>query len=261
MTGLIALVGGHEHQPGSEPIHRRLMAEVGVARPIVVVLLAATTPGCRAFKIKEAQRCWSRFGARVEFGFLGGADEAERALLLLTDPDLVVLTGGRPWRLDARLMGPVLDRVLALWRAGMPLAASSAGAMALCAWRLSIQRHRLPRVVAGFGLVPAVGMAPHFDRFGITYWSRLVARRHPELQVIGLSDCTALVGRDRIYQVLGAGRCVVLRHNARNEYTAGEQLWLDGMGVPTLASDQLPAHVPALSGSDMGLSEIGLDLA
>lgn len=227
MSGLLALVGGQEHTRGCEPIDQLLLAESGVRRPNVVVLLAATTEGRRAYKTREALEYWSRFGARVTFGFDGSPSEVERALRALDDPDLVVLTGGRPWLLDARLQEPLRRRLWELWESGVPLAGSSAGAMALCGWRFVVHPPRLPRLAPGWGPVPAAAVAPHFERHGIRYWSRLFAVARPDVKVLGLSDRTALVGRGEDFEVVGSGGCTVVTARSRaRRYGQGEVLHL-----------------------------------
>lgn len=88
VTGLLALIGGQEHQRGCEPIDRRLLRESSVSHPEVAVLLAATTPRRRAFKIAEATAYWRRVGARARIAFTGRPDDVEHALELLQQPGL-----------------------------------------------------------------------------------------------------------------------------------------------------------------------------
>jgi hypothetical protein len=96
MAGVVAILGGQEHHPGCEPIDRRLLADPGVRRPSVTVLLMATVPRRIDAKIAESTGYWRALGARVRFAYTGGPDQTRDALDALTDPDLVVLTGGRP---------------------------------------------------------------------------------------------------------------------------------------------------------------------
>lgn len=232
MSGLLALLGGQEHTPGCESIDRALLDDTGVRSPSVAVLLAGTTPRRRAFKMAEARRYWAQFGARVRFAFTGRPDEIEHAMDVLEDPDVVVFTGGRPWLLHARLEGtPVLERVLALWRSGVPLSGSSAGAMAVCEWRHALQPRHPTLLVPGFGLVGGSVAAPHFDLYGMSRWAPWVVRRYPQLQVLGLEDRTALVGRDGEYRVLGAGSVALLRGGGTRRFGTQTRVplgaWLD----------------------------------
>jgi cyanophycinase len=211
MTGLLALLGGQEHTPGCEDIDRRLLQDSASATPSVTVVLAATTPRRRAFKSNEASTYWHRLGVDVQFAMNGGPDETERALAALEAPDIVVLTGGHPWLLHARLDGsPVLRRILELRDQGVPLSGSSAGAIAMCEWRQHLQPPRPFQLVRAFGLVRGCAAAPHFDRYGLSRWAAQVGRRYPKLRILGLDDRTALIGRDGEFTVYGSGGVTVL---------------------------------------------------
>ncbi|MPZ72186.1 MAG: hypothetical protein GEU74_02985 [Nitriliruptorales bacterium] len=222
MTGLLALLGGCEHNAGCEPIDRRLLAEVGHPNPKVTVVLAATTPRRRAFKTNEALTYWAGLGGRVQFAMNGGQGETERALAALEDPDIVVMTGGHPWLLHRRLdRSPVWERIVALWQGGIPLSGSSAGAIALCEWRQHLQPPRPFRLVRAFGLVPGTAAAPHFDRYGFQRWAARVGARHPSLRILGLDDRTALMGRGREFTVHGAGGVTLLQAGQRVRLPGG----------------------------------------
>ena len=213
MTGLLALLGGQEHTPGCESIDRRLLEEARHDAPRVAVVLAATTPRRRAFKTNEAKTYWNGLGVDVDFAMNGGPKETERAMAALEDPDIVVMTGGHPWLLHARLDGsPVLKRILELWEGGVPLSGSSAGAIALCEWRQHLQPPRPFRLVRAFGLVRGCAAAPHFDRYGLDRWAWQVSKRNPQLRILGLNDRTALVGRDGEFTVYGASSVAVLEN-------------------------------------------------
>ena len=206
MNGLIALLGGQEHTDGCQEIDRRLLAEARSAKPVVAVVLAATTPRRRAFKRREALAYWGLMGVEVRFALDGGPDEEQRSVEALADPDLVVMTGGHPWLLHARLDGSaVQQRIVELWHQGVPISGSSAGAIALCEWRQYLQPPHPLRLVRAFGLVPGSAAAPHYDRYQLSRWVTQVSRRYPTLQILGLTDRTALIGRDRDFRVFGQG--------------------------------------------------------
>lgn len=211
MTGLLALLGGQEHTTGCEAIDRRLLEESRHDKPVVTVVLAATTPRRRAFKTNEATVYWHRLGVDVRFAMNGGPRETERSLEALEDPDVVVMTGGHPWLLHTRLDGsPVLRRILELRDQGVPLSGSSAGAIAMCEWRQHLQPPRPFQLVRAFGLVLGCAAAPHFDRYGLDRWAAQVSRRYPKLSILGLSDRTALVGRDGEFTVYGSSTVTLL---------------------------------------------------
>lgn len=226
MSGLVAIIGGQEHHPGCEPIDRRLLAESGLTRPTVTVLLAATVPRRIRAKIAESTRYWQRLGAHVRFAYTGGPDETERALETLLDTDLIVLTGGRPWLIQRRLTAPVVERLLRLSDEGVPLSGSSAGAMALCTWRVDLRPGRPPGMRAGLGLVPGAA-APHFDHRATRNVARMVALHHSDVTFLGIPDRTALIGRAGRYEVVGSGSCAILRGATVQRHPGGARVTLE----------------------------------
>jgi Peptidase family S51 len=239
VSGLIAVLGGQEHHPGCEPIDRRLLAESGLSYPTVTILLAATVPNRIRLKILEATNYWPGLGARVRVCDPGGVRDVEHALRALDDTDLVVLTGGRPWLMRASLTAPIIRRLRDLSRDGVPLSGSSAGAMALCSWRMHLQPGVTPRLERGLGFVPGLA-APHYGRHGIHHACRVVAYAHPRMDILGLQDRTALVGRNARYQVMGAGSCTIVRDATRRRYRSGDEVRLSGT-PRTAPATSLPA--------------------
>lgn len=238
MTGLLAMIGGQEHQAGCEPIDRRLLREVGTSHAEVTVVLAATTPRRRAYKIAEATDYWRRLGARARIAFTGRPDDLEHAFDLLQQPDLVVLTGGRPWLLQARLSAALLrERLRALWQSGVPISGSSAGAMALAEWRWSFQPLAPLAVVPGLSFLRGGLVAPHFGRHGTHHWAEVTGRWHPHLLVLGLQDRSALVGRNDEWQALGSGAVWLQRGGHRpRRHRIGEQVELPAAPLRTADS-------------------------
>jgi cyanophycinase-like exopeptidase len=236
VSGLIAVLGGQEHHPGCEPIDRRLLAECGLSNPTVTILLAATVPNRIGAKVLEITNYWPGLGARVRISCLGGVHDTEQTLEALRDTDLVVLAGGRPWLMRARLTNLIIERLWQLSDEGVPLSGSSAGAMALCAWRLHLQPGRSPRVERGLGFVPGFA-APHYGRHGTQHAWRVIAHHHPHMEVLGLQDRTALIGRDGHYQIMGAGSCTILRGGTSRRYPSGARVRLCGTPLPAPVVD------------------------
>ena len=202
---MVALLGGSEHTAGCESIDRALLRQVGVRRAEVVVLLAASPQRRRAFKQAQAETWWRSLGARARCVFAGEGDPAERAAALLDEADVIVVTGGRPWLLRRRLeetgVGVLVER---RWHAGVPVAGSSAGAMALAAAAWSLRPPTPLRTCRGLGLVPGTLVAPHAGRHGIDTWAALTQRAQPALDVLGIPDQTALlVHPDGSREVIG----------------------------------------------------------
>jgi cyanophycinase-like exopeptidase len=75
----------------------------------------------------------------------------------------------------------------------------------VCEWRQHLQPPRPFQLVRGFGLLPGCAAAPHYDRYGLNRWVGQVSRRYPRLRILGLTDRTALIGRDGDFTVVGQG--------------------------------------------------------
>jgi cyanophycinase len=123
-----------------------------------------------------------------------GADDAANAALV-QGAGLVYLSGGNPVFLTATLRGTrVWAAIVEAWRAGAALAGCSAGAMALSA---GFPEFRRPwRSSAGLGLVPALHVIPHFDRFAARLPDgALRGMPHPGdgARLVGIDEETALV--------------------------------------------------------------------
>ncbi len=104
-----------------------------------------------------------------------GREEADDPahVALLAGADLIYLSGGNPGRLvealrDTAAWGAIRE----VWARGGTIAGSSAGAMALAELTVAppAERGRGWLEAAwrpALGLVPGVGVLPHFDRFGL----------------------------------------------------------------------------------------------
>ena len=236
-TGLTALVGGQEHQPGCEPIDRMLLAPAATSRPHVVVLLAASPVRRRLYKAREAHTYWARHGAGVHVGCAGRPGDLPATISAIERADLVVLTGGRPWLLHRRLdRSPMLDALRQRWAGGMPVAGSSSGAMAFAAWRL------WPTPGSAYGIRPGYGMAPgmvvpHHYRRAAPRLTDGLAAAHPALPILSIADRTALVGSGERFTVAGTGN-VLLRYGQVARYGQhGDQLTLPSpLAAPALAT-------------------------
>lgn len=236
MTGLVALVGGGEHTAGCEVADRQLLRACGVRRPEVAVILAASPQRRRAFKRAEAEGWWAALGARARCAFAGEDDPVERAATLLADADVIVVTGGRPWLLRRRLHQTALGMLVCdRWREGVPVMGSSAGAMVLAGEAWSLRPSAPLASWPGLGLVPGTLVAPHAGRPGIDTWAALTQAAHPELEVVGIPDRTALIVRpDGDRDVVGCGRLITYagrRPNRRRGARGPRPMSLAGRAV------------------------------
>jgi cyanophycinase len=245
--GPLALVGGGEHRSGCEPIDRRLMDEVGVSRPRVAVVPVASTRRQLPLAASLARSYWTRLGAEVAIA-LPDRGASRRGLELMSEADIVVLTGGYPDRLVGSLgASALLDVIIQRWRQGAGVAASSAGAMALFEWRLRLYPPNPFGLMPGLGLLYGYLVAPHFDRFRAQRWGGRVTHTLGGLGVLGLDESTALVGRNGQYQVLGRNAVTILSPGGRAlVYPRGACLALDLPSAYRPALRPVALHSPAL---------------
>lgn len=221
MPGPVGLLGGLEHYEPTLPLDRRMLDEVGVFAPNVVVLPVATFERQAAATGRLAYDQWTKLGARVEVVIPEHRSDP-RAMEAVAEADVVVLPGGVPNRLMRALAGtPIWDMVEARWQAGAGVTGSSAGAIDLFDLRVNLYPPNPFRLIPGLGLVHGYVVAPHFDRFRIGRWFSPVVRRLGETGVIGLDESTGLVGRDGSMQVLGIGSVTIAAGTEVNVYPAG----------------------------------------
>ena len=211
----MGLVGSGEFTPATERVDTALLE--GVPRRVVFLPTAAALEGT------ERIRYWVDLG-RAHYERLGvdatplmvldrqDADSADLAAQI-AGAGLVYLSGGDPTHLASTLAGSrVGGAILEAWRTGTSVAGCSAGAIALTQTVPDI-RHRRGDSVAGLGLVPGVRVIPHFDKIeqwmpGAVQWA--IDSTPPGEHLIGIDEDTAIVGRPRLWQVMGRGCAWVL---------------------------------------------------
>ena len=230
--GPIALVGSGEFLPVMEAVDRDLLR----GRPPRAVFL----PTAAAEEGKERVRYWVELGTKH---FRGLGVEAVPLLVLerahaddaslagqIPGAGLVYLSGSNPGYLAETLRGSaVWQAIVAAWRAGTALAGCSAGAAALSAVAGNV-RDPARDEGRGLGLVPHLGVIPHFDRIekwrpGLT--ARIRAMAPPEATVVGIDEDTALVGGPHRWRVEGERTVTVfspLRKDAPQVHHRGEEL-------------------------------------
>jgi len=252
MPGPIGLLGGLEHYEPTLPIDRRMLDEVGVFAPEVVILPLASFKGQAAAAGALAEAHWTSLGARARVVIPGsGSDEV--ALEMLQEADVIVLPGGVPNRLMNALHGtPILKRIVDRWEAGAGVTGSSAGAIDLFERRLNLYLPDPFRLIPGFGLLRGFVVAPHFDRLRVRRWFSPFLRRMGGLVVLGIDESTGLVGRDGSMQVLGTGSVTIATEESIDVYATGAALDLDMMRVLSASGSSQSDRrqpLPAMAGS------------
>lgn len=255
MPGPIGLLGGLEHYEPMLPVDRRMLDEVGVFAPEVVILPLASFKSQAAAAGNLAVAHWGRLGARARVVLPeSGGDRS--ALELVEGADVIVLPGGVPNRLMAALSGtPLLDAIVARWEAGAGLTGSSAGAIALFERRLNLYPPDPFRLIPGLGLLDGYVVAPHFDRLRVRRWFSPFLKRMGGLGVLGIDESTGVVGRDGDLRVLGGGSVTLARPSSIEVYPTGALLDRDLVrraGVsPTSSRAIREPLLPAAAGSSL----------
>jgi cyanophycinase len=250
MPGPIGLQGGLEHYEATLPIDRRMLDEVGVFAPDVVILPFASFKSQEESAGALAREHWTRLGARARVVIPGhGSDDL--VLDEVRGADVIVLPGGVPSRLFGALSGtPILAAIIARWEAGAGLTGSSAGAIDLFERRLNLFLPDPFRLIPGFGLLHGFVVAPHFDRLRVRRWFSPFLRRMGGLAVLGIDESTGLVGRDGHMQVLGTGSVTIATDQSIEVYPTGAVFDIDLTGS-TRSRAPMSAHSPT-SGRENG---------
>jgi cyanophycinase-like exopeptidase len=242
MPGPIGLQGGLEHYEPTLSVDRRLLDEVGVFVPEVVILPLASFKSQAVAAGVLGREHWTRLGARARV-VIPGSGRDEMAVEMLEGADVVVLPGGVPNRLFGALTGtPILEMIMAKWESGAGITGSSAGAMALFEQRLNLYPPNPFRLIPGFGLLRRFVVAPHFDRLRIRHWFRPFLKRMAGHAVLGIDESTGLVGRDGQMQVQGRGSVTIASDRSIDVYPSGSIIDIDLGTVPINPRGLLPAN-------------------
>jgi cyanophycinase-like exopeptidase len=205
--GVIGLLSGDEFTAATAPFSLALLRAAG---PRIGILLCADP--------KEAPRQERR--AVEHFRALGAEpvtlDVMTQRQARKTDvPSVggVFLGGGSPTRvLDCLAGSPFWDEILRRWAAGMAIAGSSAGAMALCEHCTEPEEgaHVPTRWRRGLGPVSEVALAVHVTSRPAD-WLRAIVRTAP-VPILALDDRTGvLIVPGEGARVVGPGKARVLR--------------------------------------------------
>jgi len=236
MNGLIALVGSGEYLAVMDNVDRHLLDSLNLngRKPRVVCL-----PTAAGREGDASVNRWSSMGIE-HFQKLGAEVSALRIIdrasaddvqweALLEEADLVYFSGGDPGYLHQTLNGSRAWRAARrAWERGAVYAGCSAGAMILAKRMPSF---RLAGTQAGFGLLPAMFIVPHFDAIpGI--WKPIVFALQKQLKkgeiMIGVDENTALVGRlGGEWSVMGQGKVHIFAREGHLTFTNGRTLHID----------------------------------
>lgn len=221
VEGTIALVGSGEFTPAAAPLDRRLLGPGS----LVLALTTASAP--------DGPRVQRKWAAMAEAHFQGLGVDVRAPLVCCDDcalephvreaidaADLIWFSGGDP-RFLRDVVVHLEDALRAALARGAAIAGASAGAMALSSWTLA-KEWREPVWEPALGVVPGVGVLPHFDRLSARRVREALSTAPPGAAILGIDEDTALVLSGDEYRIVGPGRVVVLRDGDRTELLADD---------------------------------------
>jgi cyanophycinase len=233
MNGLINLVGSGEYLPVMRGVDRYLLDSLPVngRKPRVACL-----PTAAGKEGDSSVNRWLNMGVQ-HFQELGADVEPVRIIdrysaddpcwePILENADLIYFSGGDPGYLYEVMKGSLAwNAAQRAWARGAIYAGCSAGAMIL---GKRMPSFRLAGTQAGFGIVPATYIVPHFDAIpGI--WKPIVFGLQRQLKkgerMIGVDEDTALVGKlDGEWVVKGKSKVHVFARDGKSSYSDGQTL-------------------------------------
>ncbi|HSK88266.1 MAG TPA: Type 1 glutamine amidotransferase-like domain-containing protein [Anaerolineales bacterium] len=236
MNGLITLVGSGEYLPVMKDTDRYLLESLDLngRKPRVVCLpTAAGREGASSVNrwLTMGIQHFQDLGAEVSPIRIVDRETANDPQWepLLENADLIYFSGGDPHYLYETMKDSCAWKAAQrAWERGAIYAGCSAGAMIL---GKRMPGFRLPGTQAGFGVVPAMYIVPHFDAIpGI--WKPIVFGLQRQLKngerMIGVDEDTALIGRlGGEWTVKGKSRVHIFTRAGRTSHANGETLTLD----------------------------------
>jgi cyanophycinase len=190
---LLALVGGAEWQPRAAPLDAWLLERSGSRLVTVLPTAAREHP---ELAVATARRHFASLGGEVEAAMVLTRADAEQPAwrARLGSSAFLYLAGGDPSHLASVLAGtPAWQGVLDALGSGRVVAGSSAGAMMFCDRML---RPGATATEPGLGVLRHTVVLPHHERWHERLGevgAVLSGSGPPELQVLGVDECTGLV--------------------------------------------------------------------
>lgn len=203
MSGMLALVGGGEWQPGCD-FDAELLAASGSDEVVVLPTAAAYEHPARV--VEAAARWFTDLGARVvDLPVLRRTDAVDEAnVAVMRAARFAYLAGGSPMHLRSVLKDtPLWDALVAAWHDGAVIAGSSAGAMALCDPMVDPRGGAL---TLGLGLLEQMAVIPDHDNWSEDKERRTLQIAPQGLPIAGIDERTALLrDPDGTWRTAGAG--------------------------------------------------------
>ena len=226
-TGMLALVGGDEFNPGNEEQDRLLAAAAGPGPAFVVPTAAARQHPEVA--VDHAKRWFEQFGLELQdLPVLKRTDANSKELAALARTGgFFYLVGGDPGLVAQVLHASrVWNAIFEAWREGSSLAGSSAGAMALgshslirASWPNRFNR----RPTEALGLVPDTAVLPHFETFGHR-WVESAERELPGTALLGIDERSAALWSKDEWRAAGPGSVTLIQGAKTATFESGSKI-------------------------------------
>jgi len=236
MNGLITLVGSGEYLPVMDDVDRHLLESLNLngRKPRVVCL-----PTAAGREGDASVNRWSNMGVS-HFEKLGAEVNALRIIdresandpqweSLIENADLIYFSGGDPGYLHETMNGSrAWTAAQRAWDRGAIYAGCSAGAMILAK---KMPRFRLAQTQAGFGIIPAEFIVPHFDAIPAMFKPivlALMGKLKVNERMIGVDENTALIGTlGGEWKVMGRSKVHIFTREGEQIYESGQTITLD----------------------------------
>jgi cyanophycinase len=234
MPGPLALLGGEAFTDAFAPaLHRLIELSGGESARVVIVPTAAAEDGAGVPE-RRARMTVSQFEARGVEAIAAMVLSREAAhdpanAALLDSASLIYLGGGSPGALGRVLPDtPFLRALISRHQTGTLLVAVSAGAVMLgeyaCEPRQPPPADIILDPLPGFGLLPGVAIAPHFDRAPAGLIEQVCGLLPACATLIGIDEQTALLRDAGRWEVIGAGGVTLIRRGVATRYPPGETI-------------------------------------
>ncbi|MCC7449915.1 MAG: Type 1 glutamine amidotransferase-like domain-containing protein [Anaerolineae bacterium] len=224
MPGAVVLNGGSEFTAESNALNQALVALVP-RRPaqVVVVPMGADNPRKAA---QQGLRYFRMFGIQAESILFPDAAAANVATLsaAMESADVIYLTDGNPLGAVQILADTeAFAKLRRAWERGAIIAASGAGAMALCDlyWDSGVWEQ-------GLGLIKGIVVIPHYELVAGRFSGDQLRQGLPSAYaILGLDDATGVIITEQQARIYGPEEVTVYHSDQEQLYNDGDSFPLD----------------------------------
>jgi cyanophycinase len=225
-------IGGHEDKAGDRTVLKEFVSRLTAASVVVATLASEVSDEMwdeykrvfRSLGVKKTEHLQLEARANIP-------DHEERLLEGLQGAGGVFFTGGDQLRITSKLGGtPLCERIQEMYRNGVPIAGTSAGASILTETMVvsgSEGSHRIGdalRLSPGLGFLPAVVIDQHFGERGRIGRLLGIVAQNPRALGLGIDENTAVVIEDeKEFRVIGSGAVYVVDGRSMTHTNVSEE--------------------------------------